>query len=133
MATYRPFLRKIESIGNLTPTEKIFRLAGTDGAAFGQGPGQFIKVSIFGIGAAPIFVSSPPTRGDYLDLPLRRVGRLTSAPPDSCLGESVGLRGPLGASLDVSAMARKDLLLTCGGCALAARRFIFRIPIPSST
>ncbi|MHC4634018.1 MAG: hypothetical protein ACYSYU_02220 [Planctomycetota bacterium] len=62
---YQPFFCKVDSIKDLTATEKLFRFARADGKPFGHKPGQFMQVSITGIGEAPISVSSSPTRGNY--------------------------------------------------------------------
>ena len=55
---YRPVLCRLESVTDLTPIEKNFRLVRLDGQPFGQQPGQFIQLSVFGIGEAPISISS---------------------------------------------------------------------------
>ncbi len=123
---YEPFTCRIESIRDLTRTEKVFRLARGDGLAFGHRPGQFMQVSILGIGEAPISVSSSPTRGDYLELAVRRVGKLTSAMHALRAGDSVGLRGPFGTSFDTEAMKGHDLLLISGGCGLAPMRSLIQ-------
>ena len=55
---YRPFVCRVEFVKDLTPAEKLFRLVRVDGQPFGQRPGQFMQVSLIGIGEAPISVSS---------------------------------------------------------------------------
>lgn len=123
---YEPFICKIESIRDLTRTEKVFRLVRADGLAFSHKPGQFMQVSVFGIGEAPISVSSSPTRGDYLELAVRKVGKLTGAMHNLSPGDSIGLRGPFGTFFDHSAIAGTDLLLICGGCGLAPMRSLIQ-------
>ena len=123
---YEPFLCEIESVRDLTGIEKVFRLVRADGLPFGHRPGQFMQVSVFGVGEAPISVSSSPTRGDYLELAVRKVGTLTTAMHDLRPGDSIGLRGPFGTSFDCSAWAGKDLLLVCGGCGLAPMRSLIQ-------
>src|SRR4030042_1927618 len=123
---YEPVICQVESIRELTRTEKVFRLVRTDGLAFGHRPGQFMQVSIFGIGEAPISVSSSPTRGDYLELAVRKVGKLTSAMHNLTSDDSVGLRGPFGTFFDASALEGKDLLLISGGCGLAPMRSLIQ-------
>jgi sulfhydrogenase subunit gamma (sulfur reductase) len=119
---YRPILCRLESVTDLTPVEKNFRLLRLDGRPFGHQPGQFVQVSVFGIGEAPISVASSPTRGPYLDLGVRRAGTLTGALHEMAPGDQVGIRGPLGTCFDVGAMRGKDLLLISGGCGLAPMR-----------
>ena len=76
---YEPFRCRLESVADLTPVEKLFRLTRRDGKPFGHKPGQFMMVSIGGIGEAPISVSSSPSRGAYLELGVRKTGVLTAA------------------------------------------------------
>ena len=62
---YRPWPARITSITELTPTEKLFEFRFVDERireAFRQEPGQFVELSIFGVGEAPISISSSPTK-----------------------------------------------------------------------
>jgi len=123
---YRPFMCRVESVRDLTSTEKLFRLIRQDGLPFGQKPGQFMQVSVPGIGEAPISVSSSPTRGDYLELGVRKTGTLTGAMHGLKAGDEIGLRGPFGTFFDTEAMKGKDLLLISGGCGLAPMRALIQ-------
>lgn len=123
---YEPVICRVESVRELTRTEKVFRLMRRDGPAFGHKPGQFMQVSLFGIGEAPISVSSSPTRGDCLELAVRKVGKLTSAMHRLAPGDSIGLRGPFGTCFDRAAMEGKDLLLISGGGGLAPMRSLIQ-------
>ncbi|MHC4636495.1 MAG: FAD/NAD(P)-binding protein [Planctomycetota bacterium] len=123
---YVPFMCKLESVKDLTATEKLFRLVRQDGQPFGHKPGQFMQVSIPGIGEAPISVSSSPTRGDYLELGVRKTGTLTNAMHELKSGDVIGLRGPFGTFFDTDAMKGKDLLLISGGCGLAPMRALIQ-------
>jgi sulfhydrogenase subunit gamma (sulfur reductase) len=123
---YHPFACRLESVEDLTPLEKKFRLLRLDGQPFGHRPGQFMQVSLMGIGEAPISVSSSPTRGTYLELGVRRTGTLTNALHGLTPGATLRLRGPFGTSFDVEAMKGKDLLLISGGCGLAPMRALIQ-------
>jgi len=51
---------------------RLFQLKLEDGTtweSFGHQPGQFIEISIFGKGEAPISISSPPTRPETYTFP----------------------------------------------------------------
>lgn len=123
---YRPFMCKIESVRDLTLTEKLFKLVRPEGQPFGHKPGQFMQVSVTGIGEAPISVSSSPTRGQFLELGVRKAGTLTGAMHELKSGDMIGLRGPFGTSFDTEAMKGKDLLLISGGCGLAPMRALIQ-------
>ncbi|KPK99344.1 MAG: oxidoreductase [Planctomycetes bacterium SM23_65] len=124
---YRPYPCTVESIDDLTPTEKLFRIVRKDGEEFGHKPGQFMQVSILGAGEAPISVSSSPTRGRHLDLGIRKAGTLTGIMHDTLkVGDTIGIRGPFGTWFDTDAMRGKDLLLISGGCGLAPMRSLIQ-------
>jgi len=123
---YRPVLCRLYSVSDLTPIEKNFRLVRPDDQSFGHAPGQFVQVSVFGAGEAPISVASSPTRGPHLDLGVRRVGTLTDALHRMQPGAEIGIRGPFGTCFDVEAMRGKDVLLISGGCGLAPMRALIQ-------
>lgn len=121
-ALYQPFLCRIESITPLTKSEQLFRFIRQDGKPFDHRPGQFFQVSVMGIGEAPISVSSSPSRGNYLEMGIRKVGKLTGALHQLQTGDSVGMRGPFGSSFPLEDLLQKDLVLIAGGCGLAPLR-----------
>ncbi len=123
---YQPFFCKIESVKDLTCTEKLFRFVKDNGEPFGHRPGQFMQVSITGIGEAPISVSSSPTRGDYLEMGVRRTGTLTNAMHSLKAGDIIGMRGAFGTFFDTDAIKGRDLLLISGGCGLAPMRALIQ-------
>jgi NAD(P)H-flavin reductase len=123
---YEPFSCRVDAVKGVTPSEKLFRLVREDGKPFGHKPGQFMQVSILGAGEAPISVASSPTRGDYLELGVRRAGSLTGLMHGLKKGDTVGLRGPFGTHFDTDAMQGKDLVLVAGGCGMAPMRALIQ-------
>ncbi|MHC4291680.1 MAG: FAD/NAD(P)-binding protein [Planctomycetota bacterium] len=126
MKLYLPVECRVESIEDLTAAEKLFRLVRLDSRPFGHKPGQFVQVSITGVGEAPVSVSSSPMRGHYLELGVRKAGRLTGAMHQLKRGDVIGLRGPFGTSFDTDMMRGRDLLLISGGCGLAPMRALIQ-------
>ncbi len=107
----------------LTATEMLFEMAMDDGKPLGHMPGQFVEVSLPGIGEAPISVSSSPDRQDRFELVVRRAGRLTTALHDCRMGERVGIRGPFGTHFPVDGALRgRDVVFIAGGLGLAPLR-----------
>jgi len=107
----------------LTGMETFFEFRFDSGKPLGHKPGQFIEVSLGGIGEAPISVSSPPSEADTFELVVRRVGNLTNAMHALSVGDKVGVRGPFGTSFPVDdAMLGKELLFICGGIGLVPVR-----------
>lgn len=84
-------------------------------------PGQFVELSIPGVGAFPVSTSTWPTR-DLLHLTIRRVGRVTSALYRLPVGTSVAIRGPFGRGFPLEAFGRRDVLLLAGGLGIAPLR-----------
>ena len=123
---YQPIMCRISTTQELTPTEKLFRLERSDGLLFNYKPGQFMQVSVFGVGEAPISVSSSLTRGNYLDLAVRKAGVLTGMMHTLKTGDTIGLRGPFGTFFDIDSFKGKDLLLIAGGCGLAPMRSLIQ-------
>jgi sulfite reductase subunit B len=108
-----------------TEREKFFRLTFEDGLPFEYKPGQFVEVSVFGRGEAPISICSSPTEKGHFDLCVRAVGDLTNALHALGPGALLGIRGPFGNGFDTAAPKGQDLLFVAGGLGLApARSFI---------
>ena len=107
----------------LTEMETFFEFKLDSGKPLGHKPGQFIEVSLAGIGEAPISVSSASSDNNFFELVVRRVGNLTNALHGLPVGGKVGIRGPFGTSFPVDgAMLGKELLFVCGGIGLVPVR-----------
>ena len=122
---YRPWPARITSITELTPTEKLFEFRFVDERireAFRQEPGQFVELSIFGVGEAPISISSSPTKQGFIELCVRRTGRFTERLHQMQCGEIVGIRGPFGRGFPIDEMRGHDVLLVAGGLGIAPLR-----------
>jgi len=114
----------VKEIKQFTPKEKWFRLEFEDGNVEYR-PGQFMEVSMFGIGEAPISICSGPGVRKDLEMCVRAVGDVTNALHKSAVGQKVALRGPFGNGFDMDSVAGKDLLFVAGGLGLApCRSFI---------
>lgn len=70
---------KILSIKQMTENEKLFEIALEGGESLGHQPGQFVMVSLFGVGEAPISLSSSPVTGGSFELCIRAAGKVTNA------------------------------------------------------
>jgi NAD(P)H-flavin reductase len=80
----------------MTDTETLYELELDDKKPLGDKPGQFIELSIFGVGEAPFGVSSPPGDSPRFEIVVRKVGNVTSRLVLMRVGEKVGIRGPFG-------------------------------------
>ena len=119
---YQPTLAEMVKIERLTKTEKLFTLHLEGGRDLGHRAGQFVEVSVFGIGEAPISVTSSPSRNGVFELCVRQAGDVTGALHRMAPGSTVGIRGPFGNGFPIEQMRGKDLLFAPGGLGLPPLR-----------
>jgi sulfhydrogenase subunit gamma (sulfur reductase) len=120
---YLPESATAVAISQLTPTEKFFKFKLDSGRSLGHLPGQFAEISIYGIGEAPISISSAPTEKAFFEMGIRQVGDVTTALHKMAVGDKVGVRGPFGTTFPVkTAMKGKDLLFVCAGIGMIPLR-----------
>jgi len=113
---------KILHIRQLTDLEKLFEIALPEGQSLDHEPGQFVLVSIFGVGEAPFSICSSPTKRDSFEITVRNVGRLTGALHLLEPGDEVGIRGPYGKGFPVTLMVGNDILIVGGGLGIVPLR-----------
>ena len=123
---YVPEKATIKKITQLTETEKLFLVSIDSGRSLGHAPGQFVEVSLFGIGEGPISISSPPTRDNTFELGVRAAGNLTRALHGLKSGDALGIRGPFGHGFPVENLMGKDLLFVAGGIGLVPLRSLIK-------
>lgn len=119
---YLPQLAEIIRTEQLTKMEKLFEIRLLNGQDLGHQPGQFVEVSLFGIGEAPISISSSPTKKGSFELAVRAVGNVTNALHKLAKGAIIGIRGPFGKGFPVEEMKGKDILFVAGGIGLVPLR-----------
>ncbi len=122
-SVYLPVMARVLKVQPLTELEKLFTLQLPGGRSLGNDPGQFVEVSLMGIGEGPISISSSPSRSNgTFELCIRRVGDLTGALHQLQAGDVVGVRGPFGHGFPINRMRGKDILFAAGGLGLAPLR-----------
>jgi sulfhydrogenase subunit gamma (sulfur reductase) len=120
---YLPIMARLLRVEQMTETEKLFTFELPDGYSLGNEPGQFIEVSLFGIGEAPISITSSPSRSNgTFELCVRRVGDVTGAMHQMKPGDVLGVRGPFGHGFPTTKMKGKDMLFAAGGLGLPPLR-----------
>ena len=113
---------RIARVRDLTATEKMFEIVLEDGESLNHDPGQFVEVSIFGAGEAPISVASSPTKRGSFDLVVRSVGKVTAALHQLKNGDEIGIRGPFGKGFPVKMFEGNDVLIVAGGLGIVPLR-----------
>jgi NAD(P)H-flavin reductase len=105
--------------------EKVFTIELPHGQSLGHRPGQFVQVSLFGIGEAPISISSSPSRSNgTFELCVRQVGDVTRALHKLDTGATLGIRGPFGNGFPLDEFKGKDILFAPGGMGLPPARSV---------
>ena len=113
---YIPFLSKIQEIIKHTETEYTFRMTYVGDVK----PGQFFEVSIPKYGEAPISVSGIGT--NYVDLTIRKVGKVTGEIFELKEGSSFFMRGPYGNGFQKENYQGKELIVVAGGTGVSPVR-----------
>ncbi|MBU1699865.1 MAG: 4Fe-4S dicluster domain-containing protein [Candidatus Eisenbacteria bacterium] len=126
---YSPVMAEIKSVQQMTDLEKLFEIQLPDGAELNHKPGQFVELSLFGAGEAPISISSSPAKKGVFDLGIRKVGRLTEMMHRLQPGDRVGIRGPFGNGFDLEKLKGKDVLIIAGGIGLVPLRSLINTVI----
>ena len=110
---YIPFPAQVKEIIRHTDIEYTFRMS-YEGEVK---PGQFFEVSIPKYGEAPISVSG--IGKDYVDLTIRKVGRVTNRIFEHYEGNSLLMRGPYGNGFDIENFRGKEVVVVAGGTGLS--------------
>ena len=119
---YVPEQATIVAMQPLTANETFYRLRLDSGAKLGHQSGQFVQISLMGIGEAPISVSSGPSEEPTFEMVVRRVGNVTEALEHLSEGDTVGVRGPYGTSFPMADLRQKDILVVAGGIGIVPVR-----------
>ena len=97
--------------------------------AFGYRPGQFLEVSVFGIGEIPISITSTPSRNGSIELSIKNVGLVSNAIHRLPVGAEIGLRGPFGNGFPYEKAFGKNVLFIAGGIGLAPLRSLINFAL----
>ena len=114
---YIPFLSTIKDVIKHTDIEYTFRMSYDKKDVK---PGQFFEVSIPKYGEAPISVSG--IGNDFIDLTIRKVGKVTNEIFENYIGDILLLRGPYGNGFDVELYKGKEVVVVAGGTGLSPVR-----------
>lgn len=121
---YRPQVARIVETRDLTARERYFRLALEQ--PIDPKPGQFVMVSLFGIGECAISITHLPQQRPELELVIRRAGSVTGVLHTLGEGDVVGIRGPFGNGFDLDAFAGRELVVVAGGLGLVPMRSLLQ-------
>ena len=103
-----------------TPTIKTFILKPEQDFSFSTG--QFIELSLAGVGEAPFTPSSDPNIKDRLGITIMDVGRVTAQLHSLSKDGRLGIRGPFGFGYPLDEFKDREIFIVGGGVGLAPLR-----------
>jgi NAD(P)H-flavin reductase len=118
-ANFLPIPARIETVAPLAPGHRLFTFHSERPIALL--PGQFIEVSLPGIGAFPVSACALVEEGRITSC-IGCTGRVTEALFRLQPGALIGVRGPFGNGFPLSAFHNSDPLLIAGGLGIAPLR-----------
>ncbi|CAK0751988.1 Sulfhydrogenase 2 subunit gamma [Gammaproteobacteria bacterium] len=121
-SNYRLRKAKIIRAKQMTEHEKFFEISLQGGISLDHEPGQFIMVSVFGVGEIPVSICSSPTERGPFQVCVRAVGKVTRTMHKLETGDEIGVRGPYGRGFPIRILEGNDLLIIAGGLGIAPLR-----------
>ena len=117
---YRPIKAAVLDVVVETPTIKTIKFQAKEPITFKTG--QFVEITIPGVGEAPFTPSSPPEIKETMEVTVMKVGKVTEKIHQLKPGDIIGVRGPFGKGYPVDTFKNKEILVVGGGCGFAPIR-----------
>jgi len=124
MNPHLPMKGRIVKCITYSQDKKLFRIE----ANIDFIPGQFVEISIAGVGEFPVSICSAPHEKNFFEICVKKVGRATSYLFSMEEGAFIGYRGPFGNGFPIEKLKGEDILIIAGGIGiLPLRSFIKEI------
>jgi len=120
---YQPVNGRIVDIIEESPTIKSFSVMLPEPFMFE--PGQFVELTLPGVGEAPFTPSSLPSENKKMEITIKKTGHMTSLLHDCEKGQKIGIRGPYGIGFPVEDFIGKDIYIIGEGIGIAKIRSLF--------
>ena len=117
---YRPIEAEVLEVVTETPTIKTIHFRPKEPISFATG--QFMEITIPGVGEAPFTPSSSPLQKDQLEVTVMKTGYVTDHMHTMKPGDVMGIRGPYGRGYPIEKFYDKEVLILGGGCGFAPIR-----------
>ena len=117
---YRPIMAEVIEIITETPSIKTIKIEPKEPITFKTG--QFIELTVPGVGEAPFTPSSKPAIKNLMEISVMNVGKVTQKIHELKKSDIVGVRGPFGEGYPVDSFKDKEILVVGGGCGFAPLR-----------
>ena len=125
LQTERAHKARIIAAIPLTAEEKLFQIQILDSKQrerFSFLPGQFVMLELPGCGEVAISLSGSNSNREFIELCIRKVGKVTGMIHRLNAGAMVGIRGPFGTHFPMQEMVGSNVLLIAGGLGIAPLR-----------
>lgn len=122
---YLPYKAEIVDIFQETKSDldiKTFTIRLAEGQKMKFMPGQFVELSIPGMGEAPFGFASSPLENELIQLTIKRTGSMTDMLHSLKIGNTVWIRGPFGNTFPMEELKGSKILIITGGLGLAPIR-----------
>jgi NAD(P)H-flavin reductase len=117
---YIPQAVELTEVIEETPTIKTLVIRPDPPMAFKAG--QFVQLTLPGVGEAPFTPSSSPQEPKRVAITILKTGAVTDRLHDCAAGQRLGVRGPFGKGYPLEKTQGKDVLVVGGGVGLAPLR-----------
>ncbi len=117
---YIPVPVKLLEVVEETPTIKTLVVSPPEPLSFRSG--QFVQLTLPGIGEAPFTPSSSPLEGERVAITILKTGTVTDQFHQCTVGQTLGMRGPFGKGYPLEKLKGKEVLVVGGGVGLAPLR-----------
>ncbi len=127
---YIPYKAVIEKVSKETFDTKTFQVRFAESSIadkFEYKQGQFMEISVLGIGEAPISITSSPSRKGSLEFTIRATGGVTNRIHELNEGDFFHIRGPYGNEFPFEELKGKNLYFIAGGIGLAPVRSLINM------
>jgi NAD(P)H-flavin reductase len=120
---YQPVNGRIVDVIDESPMIKSFVVEPENEFRFETG--QFVELTLPGVGEAPFTPSSSPAVTEKMEITIMKAGRVTALLHECKAGQQVGLRGPYGNGYPIEKFLGKHVYIIGGGVGLAPIRSLF--------
>jgi sulfite reductase subunit B len=117
---YQPIDIVLEEVKSETSAIKTFCFRTEGRIEFTTG--QFVELTVPGVGEAPFTPSSNPFVKDKMEITIMKAGHLTGMLHQMAAGQTLGIRGPYGTGYPIEDFHDKEILIVGGGVGLAPLR-----------
>lgn len=117
---YIPMPAELLEVIDETPTIKTLVVAPSEPLEFRAG--QFVQLTLPGVGEAPFTPSSSPLDTERIAITILKTGIVTDQLHECKPGQTLGLRGPFGKGYPIGELEGKEVMVVGGGVGLAPLR-----------